>query len=84
MQWAGKRKKGLTDVERAILAKLDEVLKKGTIEDLQLAAKQIAKLWNEEHTVFQSQLIGRAENWRRAYTRFAIFTAEPPCMRHRH
>jgi hypothetical protein len=66
---AGKRKKGLTDVERAILSKLDQVLKDGTIEDLQLAAKQIVKLWNEEHTVFQSQLIGRAENWRRAYTK---------------
>lgn len=64
---AGKRKKGLTDVERAILSKLDQVLKDCTITDLQLAAKQIAKLWNEEHTVFQSQLNVRAEKWRRAY-----------------
>ncbi|MBL4697850.1 MAG: hypothetical protein JKX70_03350 [Phycisphaerales bacterium] len=64
---AGKRKKGLTDIERSILSKLDQVLKDGTITDLQLAAKQIAKLWNEEHTVFQSQLNVRAEKWRRAY-----------------
>tara|TARA_R110002072_G_scaffold158989_4_gene310068 strand:- start:7318 stop:8172 length:855 start_codon:yes stop_codon:yes gene_type:complete len=66
---ADKRKKGLTDVERAILSKLDQGLKEGTMTDLQLAAKQIAKLWNEEHTAFQSQLIVRAERWRRAYNK---------------
>jgi len=59
----------LTQTQRKILKAIDQILDDGTIANLQLSAKQIAKLWNEEHTTFQSQLIMRAVRWQRIYTK---------------
>ena len=56
---------GLTDSQRAILMAVDSVLVQCTPGAHVLAARQITHLWSEQHSVFQSQLVMRAESWRR-------------------
>ncbi|MEO1583765.1 MAG: hypothetical protein AAFR96_04235 [Planctomycetota bacterium] len=56
---------GLTESQRAILMAVDSVLVQGTPVAHVLAARQITHLWSEHHSVFQSQLVMRAEAWRR-------------------
>lgn len=56
---------GLNDSQRAILMAVDSVLVQGTPGAHVLAARQITHLWSEQHSVFQSQLVMRAEAWRR-------------------
>lgn len=55
----------LTDSQRAILMAVDSVLVQCTPGSHVLAAQQITHLWSEQHSVFQSQLVMRAESWRR-------------------
>ncbi len=56
---------GLTDSQRAILMAIDSVLVQATPGSHVLAAQQIRQLWSEQYSVFQSQLVMRAESWRR-------------------
>lgn len=56
---------GLTESQRALLMAVDAVMVQGTPHAHVLAARQIVSLWSEQHSVFQSQLITRAEFWRR-------------------
>ena len=56
---------GLTDSQRAMLMTVDAVLVLGTPDAHVLAARQILSLWSRQHSIFQSNLVMRAESWRR-------------------
>ncbi len=59
--------KGLSESERNWLSMLDALLMHPSPVCHEVAALKITELWSEKRTVFQCQLISRAEHWRRQH-----------------
>ncbi|MBL4808641.1 MAG: hypothetical protein JKY43_01110 [Phycisphaerales bacterium] len=61
------KNQGLTPDDRVKLKTLDTLLESDVPRSHTIVAALIVKHWCEEHNVFQSQLVMRAERWRRQH-----------------
>ena len=63
------KNQGLTPDDRVKLKTLDTLLESDIPRSHTIVAALIVQHWSDEHGVFQSQLVMRAERWRRQHIR---------------